>query len=289
MMLSILKSLRPKQWSKNFLVFVGLLFTINQHHSTSDILRVIVTFVVFCLLSGSVYLLNDVLDADKDRKHPKKRLRPVAHGDISPVTATASAVLLAAISLTACFLLDIRVGICAATYFALTSAYSLVLKHVVIVDVLALSAGFVLRAIAGALVIHVYISEWLLVCTTLLALFLGLAKRRNEIVALEDASEHRKILDEYTPELLDQMIMITASCNIMAYMLYTFLSKTGEGHRYMMATVPFVVYGLFRYLYLVHTRNLGGSPESIVIDDKPLLVDILLWMAAVVAVFLQAT
>jgi 4-hydroxybenzoate polyprenyltransferase len=290
MMLSILNSLRPKQWPKNFLVFVGLLFTINEHHPSSDILRVTVTFVFFCLLSGSVYLVNDVLDADRDRKHPKKRFRPIAHGDLSPRAAVVSAIALAVISLAALFALDTRLGICAATYFALTLAYSLALKHVVIVDVLALAAGFVLRTIAGALVIHVHISEWLLVCTTLLALFLGLAKRRNELLTMEgEASEHRKILEEYTPELLDQMIMITASCNIMAYMLYTFLSKTGEGHKYMMATVPFVVYGLFRYLYLVHTRNLGGSPESIVVEDKPLLINILLWMVVVVIVFLRAT
>lgn len=289
MILAVLKSLRPKQWPKNLLVFVGLLFTINESHPISAIIRVGATFVAFCLLSGSVYLVNDVLDADKDRKHPKKRFRPIAHGDLSPASAIICATFLAGISLTACYRLDFRLGVCATTYYALTCAYSSILKHIVIIDVLTLAAGFVLRTIAGALVIHVHISEWLLVCTTLLALFLGLAKRRNELMTIEQASEHRKILEEYTPELLDQMIMITASCNVMAYMLYTFLSKTGLGHRYMMATIPFVVYGLFRYLYLVHARNLGGSPESIVVEDKPLLINILLWIAAVVIVFTRAT
>jgi 4-hydroxybenzoate polyprenyltransferase len=290
MMLSLLKSLRPKQWTKNSLLFAGFLFTISEHHPASDILKVIAAFTVFCLLSGSVYLINDVLDAKHDRNHPKKRFRPIAHGDLAPGVAAVSAVLLAALSIAGAFALSFRFGVCAAAYFVLTSAYSFSLKHVVIVDVLALAAGFVLRAIAGALVIHVHISEWLLVCTTLLALFLGLAKRRHELLTMQGAaSEHRKILEDYTPELLDQMIMITASCNIMAYMLYTFLSKTGTGHRYMMATIPFVVYGLFRYLYLVHARNLGGNPESIVVEDKPLMVDILLWMVAVVIVFLRAT
>lgn len=287
MLLELLKSLRPKQWTKNLLVFAGMLFTLNAQHTLIDLLRVVAAFAVFCLLSGSVYLVNDVLDAEKDRKHPRKCWRPIAAGRLSPRSAVFFAAVFAVGSLVASYYLSKKFGACAAAYLVLSSAYSLSLKNMVIVDVLAIAAGFVLRAIAGALVISVSISEWLLVCTTLLALFLGLAKRRNEIIVMEaDAASHRKILQEYTPELLDQMLMITASCNIMAYMLYTFLSKTGTGHRYMMATIPFVIYGLFRYLYLVHNRNLGGSPESVVLEDKPLLTAIIMWMAAVAWVFL---
>ncbi|MDO8586853.1 MAG: decaprenyl-phosphate phosphoribosyltransferase [Armatimonadota bacterium] len=288
-MLCLLQSMRPKQWPKNLLVFAGLIFTLNDKHPASDILKVVAAFVLFCLLSGAVYLLNDVMDAEKDRNHPKKRNRPIACGDLSSRVALVFSATLAAGSLYASFCLNLNFGISAAVYVAAAALYSLVLKHVVIVDVLTIAAGFVVRAIAGALVIGVSISEWLLVCTTLLALFLGLAKRRNELIVLDkNAIDHRKILREYTPELLDQMLMITASCSIMAYMLYTFLSRTGLGHRYMMATIPFVIYGLFRYLYLVHTRNLGGSPESVVLEDKPLIASILLWMGAVMTVFLLA-
>lgn len=288
MLIGLFKSLRPRQWTKNALVFAGLLFTLNKGHSTDDLLKVVMAFGIFCFLSGSVYLINDAMDVAQDRRHPKKCKRPVASGQVSRTAAIGAAVVLGLGSLAASFALDTGFALAATAYLVLVVAYSLVLKHLVIVDVLAIAAGFVLRAVAGALVIHVQISEWLLVCTTLLALFLGLAKRKNELVCLEgEAVNHRKILQEYTPELLDQMILITSSCTLMAYMLYTFLSQTGQGHRYMMMTIPFVLYGLFRYLYLVHTRNLGGSPESVLLEDKPLMVDIILYMATVALVFLR--
>ncbi|MDO8685023.1 MAG: decaprenyl-phosphate phosphoribosyltransferase [Armatimonadota bacterium] len=288
MLLNIIRCIRPKQWTKNLLVFAGLLFTLNSRHPASDVLKVVLAFVIFCLLSGSVYLVNDVLDAEKDRKHPKKRYRPIACGKVSPRVAVFLAVALGAVSLAAAFRLDFFFGLVTVAYLLLSTSYSFVLKHLVIVDVFSIAAGFVLRAAAGALVIHVTISEWLLLCTTLLALFMGLAKRRNELVTLDNnAGEHRKILEEYSPALLDQMINVTAACTIVAYMFYTFLSRTGEGsHRYMMMTIPFVIYGLFRYLYLVHSKNLGGSPESVVIEDKPLLVNIILWMVTVAVVFM---
>jgi 4-hydroxybenzoate polyprenyltransferase len=291
MLIGLLQSLRPKQWTKNLLVFAGLLFTLQAKHPASDTLRVIAAFAIFCLLSGTVYLINDIVDADNDRKHPKKRFRPIASGRVSTVAATVTAILLGVGSLIAALALDRLFGITAIAYIILAVAYSFSLKHVVIVDVLTLAAGFVLRAVAGALVIHVSISEWLLVCTTLLALFMGLAKRRNELVTLSDeAANHRKILQEYTPALLDQMILITAACTVMAYMFYTFMSKTGAGsHRYMMMTIPFVIYGLFRYLYLVHTRNLGGSPEAVLLEDKPLMINIILWLITVAVVFKLGT
>jgi len=290
MLLGLLKSLRPKQWSKNLLLFAGLMFTLNKARPESDILKVVVAFVVFCLLSSSAYLVNDVVDAGNDRQHPKKRFRAVASGVVSRSVALSTAAALVIASLAVAFYLDRAFALTAIGYLVLSIVYSLWLKHVVIVDVLTLAAGFVVRAVAGALVIHVEISEWLLVCTTLLALFLGLAKRRNEMLVLEDgAANHRKILREYTPALLDQMIVITASCTVMAYMLYTFLSTTGEGsHRYMMMTIPFVTYGLFRYLYLVHTRSLGGSPESVLLEDVPLIVNLVLWLLTVAAVFVYA-
>jgi 4-hydroxybenzoate polyprenyltransferase len=288
MLIGLFKSLRPKQWTKNTLVFAGMLFTLNKGHTSADLLKVVMAFGIFCLLSGSVYLVNDAVDVAQDRKHPKKCKRPIASGQVSRRAAIVSAIVLGVGSLTASFVLDRGFGLAAVAYLALVVAYSLTLKHIVIVDVLVLAAGFVLRAVAGALVIHVHISEWLLVCTTLLALFLGLAKRRNELISLEaEAVNHRKILQEYTPELLDQMIVITSSCTLMAYMLYTFLSQTGQGHRYMMMTIPFVLYGLFRYLYLVHTRNMGGSPETVLLEDKPLIINIVLYMVTVVLVFLR--
>ena len=280
---TLVKSLRPKQWSKNLLVFAGYLFTIEQDHPPSVLLRVVAAFCVFCAVSGATYVLNDVVDAESDRRHPRKCKRPIASGALPVGVALAFAAVLTAGSLAAAFRLGIGFGLLTSAYVVLTVAYSLALKHVVIVDLLAIAAGFVIRAAAGAVVIAVVISPWLLVCTTLLALFLGLAKRRGEIVTLENGGvDHRRILDDYSAPLLDQMLNIAASASLMAYFLYTFTATTGKSHPEMMITVPFVIYGLFRYLYLVHTKNAGDSPEQLLIDDKPLLVNVLLYVVAVI-------
>lgn len=280
MLLGLIKSLRPKQWTKNFFVFAGLLFTLGTPHPVSDFLKVGAAFLLFCLLSGASYLVNDLLDIEQDRKHPYKGSRPVASGLVPTKVAWSAAIVLAVVSLGASVALDWAFGAAALAYYALTLAYSLNLKNAVIVDVFAISGGFVLRAVAGALVIHVQISPWLLLCTTLLTLFLALAKRRGELILMaDDASNHRMILRDYTPTMLDQMISVTGSACLMAYSLYTFapFSRTAEAHPWMMITIPFVIFGLFRYVYLIHTKQITDSPESALLTDRQLLINVLLW------------
>lgn len=280
---ALVRSLRPAQWTKNLLVFAGYLFTIGQAHPLRTLLIVTAAFAVFCAVSSAGYLVNDVMDAERDRRHPRKRERPIASGRVSPSAALWFAGALLVCSLVAAFALGRGFGLVVAGYLALTLAYSTGLKHIVIVDLLAIAAGFVLRAAAGAVVINVRISPWLLVCTTLLALFLGLAKRRSELVSLEeDAQNHRRTLDQYTAPMLDQMLNISAAAALMAYFLYTFApgSETAQHHPYMMITVPFVIYGLFRYLYLIHTVNAGGSPERVLLEDRPTLVNMALYVVA---------
>jgi 4-hydroxybenzoate polyprenyltransferase len=292
----LLASLRPKQWTKNLLVFAGYLFTIEQKHPEFTWLKVLAAFGLFCAISGAGYIFNDALDVERDRRHPRKCKRPIASGRVPARMAVTFAVVLASVAVAASFLLDVYFGLLATTYLLLTTGYTLGLKHIVIVDVLAITAGFVIRAVAGAVVVfaldaegvarRVEISPWLLVCTTLLALFLASAKRRAEL-SLDDSSKHRRTLDEYTAPLLDQMINISAAACLMGYFLYTFTpaSKTGAAHPHMMITIPFVMYGLFRYLYLIHTKNAGGSPEQLLIEDKPLLINIVLYVIAVVVAF----
>jgi len=247
----------------------------------------VATFWIFCGLSGAVYLLNDVLDRTADSQHPIKRQRPVASGALSPAVALTAAVVLAAASVAGALMINGPLTMTAASYAVLLGAYSAALKHYVIIDVLTLSTGFVLRAVAGAVAIGVPISHWLLVCTTLLALFIGLSKRRHELTLLTDgAAGHRSILREYSPYLLDQMISVVTAATLVAYSLYTFSSETAErlGSDRLGLTVPFVLYGIFRYLYLVHQRNEGGSPSELLLTDRPLLVCVGLWAAAVVLV-----
>jgi 4-hydroxybenzoate polyprenyltransferase len=241
--------------------------------------------VLFCALSGTVYLLNDVADVERDRLHPRKRLRPIASGALSPRAAIVIAFALGLGSLAASALLGIRFAVCAGAYLALNIAYSFWLKEVVILDVLSISLGFVLRAVAGGYAVAVPISDWLLVCTLLLALFLALAKRRHELVSLAtSATGHRKILAEYSPYLLDQMIsVVTASC-LTAYAFYTMAPDTVQKYRTerLAWTIPFVLYGIFRYLYLVHQKEKGGSPTDILATDRPLLLNVFLWALALV-------
>jgi len=272
--------MRPRQWLKNFFVFAGLLFTLDLGHSATSYVRVALAFLLFCVLSGSVYLLNDILDAERDRKHEKKSKRPIASGRLTETAAWGSVLVLMGAGMAGSLALDFTFGGIALIYLALFTAYSLFLKEVVILDVLIIASGFVLRAAAGVAVIHVTISPWLLICTTLLALLLGLAKRREELLILDvEAVKHRPALEQYSVAFLDQLINVSASAAIIAYALYTFFSQTGEAHPYMMATLPFVIYGIFRYLFLIHNRRGVDSPELLVLADKPLLVDVLLWVA----------
>lgn len=279
-MFLILEAMRPRQWIKNFIIFAALLFS-RKFLDPGAVVTVSVVFLIFCGLSGAVYLINDVLDREEDRRHILKRLRPVASGRLAPSTAVAAALAVSAVAITGSFLINFNLGVVGVLYLALITTYSFFLKHVVIVDVLAISLGFVLRAMAGGVAIGIEVSPWLLVCTILLALFLSLSKRRHELTLMEeDAKNHRPILEEYSTYLLDQMIAVVTSSTLMAYILYTFSPRTMRevsGKLYL--TIPFVLYGIFRYLWLVHQKEKGGSPERDLLSDKPLIIDVLLWAA----------
>jgi 4-hydroxybenzoate polyprenyltransferase len=280
---ALLVSLRPAQWTKNLIVFAGLLFggRLLEPWAMGDAL---VAFAAFCGLSSAVYLVNDVLDREADQRHPLKRRRPIAAGELPPRTAIAVAIVLAAGAITGSLLVSTLLGAVAGTYFALLVLYTLVLKHMVIVDVLTIAAGFVLRAVAGAIAVSVPISQWLLVCTTLLALFLAFSKRRHELTLLaEGATEHRRILEEYSPYLLDQMIAVVTASTVIAYTVYATSPDTAErlGTPYLGLTVPFVLYGIFRYLYLVHLKRGGGNPTTMLLTDRPLLACVAAWTSSV--------
>lgn len=273
--------MRPAQWTKNLIVFAGLIFA-QKALQFDLVLKVVFAFLIFCAISGGGYIINDILDLKADINHPKKSKRSLASGKLTVGQGLTAAVVLISLSLVFAFLLDVLFGITALAYFFLNLAYSLLLKHIVIVDVMTLAVGFVLRAVAGAVVISVPISPWLLICTILLALFLGLGKRRHELILLEaEAGHHRQVLKEYSPALLDEMVSVVTASTVMAYCLYTFFSATAMKTHYLMLTIPFVLYGIFRYLYIIHQKNEGGSPEVILLTDKPLLIDILLWLIAV--------
>jgi 4-hydroxybenzoate polyprenyltransferase len=283
---SLARSVRPEQWTKNLVIFAALLFG-QKLFDWPSTTRAVAAFAIFCGLSGVVYLVNDVMDRDADRLHPTKSARPIASGAIAPSTALAAAAVIALVGLAAAWSLGPLFFMTAVTYLVLLAFYSGPIKHLVILDVLTIALGFVLRAVAGAVAIHVPISHWLLVCTILLALFLALSKRRHELVLLADnATSHRRILSEYSPYLLDQMIGVVTASTLMAYALYTVSPETIErfGSDRLLLTLPFPLYGIFRYLYLVHQKQGGGSPAEMLLTDRPLLVCVALWAAAVVLI-----
>lgn len=281
---SLLVSLRPEQWTKNLLVFAALVFAVKLF-DVSAVVAACEAFAILCALSGVVYIVNDVMDREGDRTHPVKSLRPIAAGLLPAPVALGAVVVIGSLALAGAFALNWKLGLVAAAYVALQGLYSAILKHVVIVDVLALALGFVLRAVAGAVVLDVTISQWLLVCTILLALFIGLAKRRHELVLLSgEAPLHRRILGEYSPYLLDQMIAVVTASTLIAYIFYTINPETEQkfGTSWLGLTIPFPLYGIFRYLYLVHRRDGGGSPTDLLLNDRPLLACVTLWVVAVV-------
>ena len=280
---SLVLSLRPSQWTKNLIIFLPLMFGQRLLHPVA-IGYAAAAFVIFCVLSGVVYLINDVADRDADRRHPIKRLRPIASGAVSTRVALGTAAVLGALALGAAFWLRVPFGVLAASYVGLLAFYSGPLKHVVIIDVLTIAIGFVLRTAAGAIVIDVAIGPWLYVLTILLALFLALSKRRHELVLLADqATGHRRILEEYSPYLLDQMISVVTASTLVAYAIYTVSPDTIQKFQTNMLaiTLPFPLYGIFRYLYLVHQKEGGGSPAEMLVNDRPLLVCVALWAATV--------
>ena len=276
---SLLVSLRPDQWHKNLIVFAALIFAVKLLDPAA-LARATAAFLIFCAVSSVVYLINDVADREQDRLHPVKRLRPIASGELAPGTALTAAAVLGATALAVAFWLRPAFGVAAASYLALFVVYTSSLKHVVVLDVMTIAVGFVLRAVAGGLVIDVHISNWLLVCTMLGALFLGLAKRRHEMTLLAaGAGGHRKILEEYDTYLLDQMIGVVAAATMVAYIIYCASPETHAyfGTEWMVLTTPFPIYGLFRYLYLVHRKAGGGNPSDLLLSDRPLLACVLLW------------
>ncbi|MBN2055223.1 decaprenyl-phosphate phosphoribosyltransferase [bacterium] len=293
---ALLKTMRPKQWTKNSVLFAGLVFSLHLFDPLA-LLKVTAAFILFCMVSGTVYIINDVIDYEKDRNHPEKRHRPIAAGLIPRPAAAAAAAAIITGALLLAFLLQPRFGIICLVYFTMNLGYSLYLKNLVIIDVLIIAIGFVLRAVAGAMVIDVVISEWLLICTLLLALFLALCKRRHELIQMEYAAraerrecaetgpkvKTRQVLAEYSAELLDQMIAVVTASALMAYSLYTISGsvQTKFHTTNLQFTIPFVLFGIFRYLYLVHKKQLGGSPELILLKDPPIIIDVLLWLGVV--------
>ena len=276
----IVRALRPVQWSKNLLVFAALLFSLNVFDFTK-FAQAVGAFVVFCAISSAIYLLNDVRDRELDAHHPVKRMRPIASGQVDPTTALVLAVVLAAGGIVGGYLIDPELTLVVAAYLALMISYSYGLKRVVLLDVIIISIGFVLRAAAGAVAIDVPISPWLYICSMLLALMLGFGKRRHELLMLRDAaSQHRANLDAYSVPLLDQIIAVTSSAAVVAYSVYTFTSPALPENHAMMLTIPIVLYAVFRYLFLIYKEHLGGSPELLLMHDRPTQVSILLWAIA---------
>ncbi len=289
MLIALLKTMRPKQWVKNGVIFAALVF---DHHlfQVDPLVRTLAGFGLLCALSSAVYVINDLADIEKDRQHPKKRFRPLASGALKKEAAIAAAIVLPLIALPLSYVLDRGFAAVAVVYLTVNLAYSFWLKHYAIVDVLIVALGYLLRVTGGALIIHVAISPWLYICMTLLALFMGFGKRRGELVLLNRNGQavnnqaSRRVLGDYSLPFLDELINLVSSTTVMAYSLYTFSADNLPQNNAMMLTIPFVLYGIFRYLYLIHIRGEGGAPEELVLTDRPLQVTFALWGASAVLI-----
>jgi len=283
---ALFKTMRPRQWPKNIFVFAALVFD-KQLFQHVAFLQTLAGFALFCLISSSVYIFNDIVDIEADRQHPEKKKRPIPSGELPLGTAWIAGILLTMITLAIGYIMDAAFAAVMLTYFLLNLAYSRWLKHIPIVDVLILAACFVLRVAAGVSLIHVErFSPWIYIVMTLLALFLGFGKRRAELALLaQGAGSHRKVFEGYTIPLLDQYILIVSGTTIVAYSLYTFTAPNVPANHSMMLTIPFVLYAIFRYMYLIQIKHAGGAPEEILLLDRPLQIAMLLWALAVLAVF----
>jgi 4-hydroxybenzoate polyprenyltransferase len=280
-------SARPSHWVKNLIIFAALIFA-KEYENPQKIVLAVIAFIAFCLGTSAVYLFNDVLDRENDKKHPLKSKRPIASGKVSTSAALTLAVILFLAGTALSILVNVETFIALIFYVVINIAYTLVLKHIVIIDVMTIAAGFILRPVAGGLAISVPISPWLLVCTTLLALFLGFGKRRHELSLLTDgAASHRKSLDNYSIPFLDQMISVVTASTVVAYAFYTLSPEVVEHFqtKWMSSTIPFVLYGIFRYQFLIFKRDEGGSPTKLLLTDPPLLICVVLWLAAVLLIF----
>ncbi len=288
MLIGLIKTMRPRQWSKNIFVFVALIFD-DKLTDPISVLRTLGAFVLLCLMSSAVYLMNDLADIENDRQHPTKKNRPLPAGQLSPTVAGIAAALLALGSLAAGFALDFELGLVLLAYLIIQVAYTFWLKNVVLVDVMMVTAGFILRIAAGVVVINVErFSPWLYVFGGFLALFMILGKRRHELVLLgEGASSHRSILKEYNLDLIDRLLGIVTTSAVVSYSLYTFLAEGVPDNHMMMLSIPFVVYAIFRYLYLIHVRHEGGAPEDIFLRDRPMQMSMVLFgMVVFVAIYI---
>lgn len=285
MVIGLLRTMRPKQWFKNVFIFAPLVFDVKLF-DPGYLMQTVAGFLLLCSISGTVYIINDLTDIDKDRNHPKKRHRPLASGQLDVRSATIAAVLIPLLVLPLGFLLHPIFGAILTGYLLIQIGYSFWLKNVVIIDVLILASGFLLRVASGVpLVDAERFSPWLYICMTLLALLIGFGKRRHELVLLkENASQHRRSLQEYNLPLLDHTITIVTASTLLAYALYTFSAPNLPANHTMMLTIPFVLYGIFRYLYLMHVKEMGGAPEEIVLSDRPLQIAIFLWGLSVILV-----
>lgn len=285
MLSGLLKTMRPKQWTKNVFVFAALVFD-KKLLEPVWLARTIAAFALFCLISGTVYLINDVVDLEKDKKHPVKRNRPLPSGRLTREVAIGAAIVFGVVGIGLSYVLSVSFGIITSIYLGTMIFYSFWLKNIVIIDVMTIAAGFVLRVAGGVVVIPVErFSPWIYVCMTLLALFMAAAKRRHELVLLaSDANNHRAILEEYSIEFLDSVISLVTSTTVIAYSLYTFSAPNLPENHAMMLTIPFVLYALFRYLYLVRVKGLGGAPEDLLLQDRPFLLSVLLFGVAAVTV-----
>lgn len=285
---ALIKTMRPRQWPKNLVIFAALIFDrqLGLDHLDAT-LRTIAGFVIFCMVSGLVYIINDIADIEADRIHPDKRRRPIASGQLPLNIAIVAAVVIFLISIPLAFWLSFGFGIVALSYLLLNLAYSKWIKHVPLLDVFTIALGFVLRVAAGVMLIQVSrFSPWLYVVTTLGALYLGFGKRRAELALLAgDANSHRRVLEGYTIPLLDQYITIVSATTIIAYSLYTFSAVNLPDNHVMMLTIPFVIYGVFRYLWLIQVKHSGGAPEDVLLEDRPLQVTIILWGLAILLIF----
>jgi 4-hydroxybenzoate polyprenyltransferase len=285
-------TLRADQWLKNIVLFAALIFS-GTFRNPEVTAQAALGFIVFCLLSSAIYLFNDICDKEQDKHHPTKKDRPIASGDVSLSTGAIYALILALLGITLSFLFFSKTfTFCAIAFLGLNILYSLIFKKVVILDVMAISLSFVIRAIAGGFAIQVHISPWLVLCTLLLATFLGLSKRRHEIFLLDDAGvEHRPLLKDYSLYFLDQMIAVVTTSTLIVYILYTLLGeiKTHHGVAHMEWTIPFVMYGIFRYLFLVHRKHQGGSPTRTFFSDLPLIINVLFWAALSIILIIRQT
>ncbi len=286
MLTALFKTMRPRQWTKNVFIFAALVFD-KQLFIVDSFLRTLAGFALFCLISSCVYIFNDLADVEADRQHPEKKNRPIASGKLPVSAAWTAGIVFVIVALGLAYLLAPAFAVVVATYFVLNLAYSLWLKHIAILDVLIISAGFFLRVGAGVTLIAVErFSPWLYIVMFLLSLFLGFGKRRAELALLSHgAGSHRKVLDGYTLPLLDQYIMIVSGTTIVAYSLYTFSAPNVPENHSMMLTIPFMVYAIFRYLYLIEVKHAGGTPEEVLLSDRPFQLSMLLWAVTVIVIF----